>query len=78
MYQSYLDFSPFASLRAFFAQFGCAVEVGKKRHENLANMTCKGKMTTGESGAILPSLEERRELAMRDATKRRDKERPHL
>jgi hypothetical protein len=38
-------------------RFGCAVELGKKLHENPAKMTGKSKMTTGKRGSILPSLE---------------------
>jgi hypothetical protein len=33
---------------------GCAVELGKKLHENLAHMNCKSKMTTCKRGLILP------------------------
>src|SRR5437764_14082871 len=49
-------------------RFGCAVELGKKLHENLAKMTCKSKITIGKRGSILPSLEDRIEQAMRYAT----------
>ena len=49
-------------------RFGCAVELGKKLHENPAKMTCKSKITTGKRGLILPSLEDRIEQAMRYAT----------
>jgi hypothetical protein len=55
--------------RHMMHRFGCAVELGKKLHENLAKMTCKSKITTGKRGSILPSLEDRIEQAMRYATK---------
>src|SRR5260370_8947318 len=54
--------------RHLMSRFGCAVELGKKLHENLAKMTCKSKMTIGKRGSILNSLEDRIEQAMRYAT----------